>query len=162
MFKLKNTIGSSSFVDAYDVKNTKSILRDWGYYPRDKDIHGFTDNELFDGIKKFQSANNLKIDGIMQPNGETEKKMSELVSFLKEPPIPELKPEMRNQPIPPIPQRKPDIPESDEEAMERLKEKISKQKKLIDYLKKGKVKAGPPLLYEIQKRAWEIMNDKVI
>lgn len=71
MFELKNTISKSSRVDEEDVKNTKSVLRDFGLYPKDKPIESFTDNELFDGIKEFQKIAGVKVDGVMRPKGET-------------------------------------------------------------------------------------------
>lgn len=78
MFELNSTISKSSRVDEDDVKNTKSILRDFGLYPNDKPIEGFTDNELFDGIKDFQKIVGVKVDGVMRPKGETEKKIQQV------------------------------------------------------------------------------------
>ena len=40
----------------------------------------FTDNQMFDGIRKFQKDNGLKIDGIMKPEGETENTINKKIT----------------------------------------------------------------------------------
>ena len=81
MFEFKGTVASSSFVDENDVVKTKSVLQNFGLYPKDSDIHGFTDNEMFDGIKDFQKATGLKVDGVMRPKGETETRIKQVMSI---------------------------------------------------------------------------------
>lgn len=83
MFELNSTISKSSRVDEGDVKNTKSILRDLGFYPNDKPIEGFTDNELFDGIKDFQKIAGVKVDGVMRPKGETESRINQVMNIFE-------------------------------------------------------------------------------
>lgn len=145
-------ISSSSFVDEDDVKNTKSILRDFGLYPKDRGIEGFTDNELFDEIKDFQKIAGLTVDGIIRPQGETEESVNHILFAIKDIPKPPRKPEIENKFQPPVPKEKPDVPENDkEEALERLEERLKVQKKLYDALKKGRIKGGLPFLYELQK-----------
>jgi hypothetical protein len=39
-------------------------------------IDDWTDDATFDGIKKFQQDNDLKVDGFMRPGGPTEQKMN--------------------------------------------------------------------------------------
>lgn len=39
----------------------------------------FSDNQIFDGIRKFQKDNRLKVDGIMKPSGETESFFNKLL-----------------------------------------------------------------------------------
>lgn len=161
MFELKSTISKSSRVDEDDVKNTKTVLRDFGLYPKDKSIEGFTDNEMFDGIKDFQKIAGLKVDGIMRPQGETEESINHVLFSFQDVPKPTRKPETNRDFQPPIPQKKPDIPESDEEILERLKHNIKNQKKLYDFFIKGN-KSMPSLLFELQKRTLEITDDQVI
>lgn len=39
----------------------------------------FSDNQIFDGIRKFQKDNRLKADGVMKPSGETESFFNKLL-----------------------------------------------------------------------------------
>lgn len=57
---------------------TKRALSDLGYYdvPPHRGIDDWTDDATFDGIKKFQQDNDLKVDGFMRPGGPTEQKMN--------------------------------------------------------------------------------------
>lgn len=79
--KLNKTIDcNSADMDEDDVLAVKSSLKDLNYYNEPK--YGMTkipDNEMFDGIKKFQTDNKLKVDGIMKPKGETENKVNEKI-----------------------------------------------------------------------------------
>ncbi len=78
--KLKNVIGETYNVDLNDIEPTKRALNKLGYYKPPS--WGFTeipDNDLFDGIKKFQRANKLTVDGIMKPDGPTLAALNHLV-----------------------------------------------------------------------------------
>ncbi|PCI00619.1 MAG: hypothetical protein COB76_03130, partial [Alphaproteobacteria bacterium] len=159
---LKSTISKFSRVDKDDVKNTKSTLRDFGFYPTEKDIHGFTDNEMFDGIRDFQFANNLNVDGIIRPVGETKNKINDALFAIKKLPLPKRKPKAALKKKPPLPIRKPGVSgDEKEEALERLKERLKMQKKFIDFLRKG-MRGGPLFLYDLNKRTQEILDDQVI
>lgn len=60
-----------SFSD--DVLQVKKSLQGLGYYKEPKyGITEFPDHEMFSSIRKFQKDQNLKIDGILKPNGETQ------------------------------------------------------------------------------------------
>ncbi|PCI00625.1 MAG: hypothetical protein COB76_03170 [Alphaproteobacteria bacterium] len=107
MFELKSAISKSSTVNEEDVKNTKSVLRDFGLYPKDKGIESFTDNELFDGIEKFQKTAGLKVDGVMRPKGETETRTNQVMDNMKTPPKPQENPDVKRKPKPPVPEKKP-------------------------------------------------------
>ena len=62
----------SSFGD--DVLQVKRVLDDLGYYKKPRyGITEYPDKDMFSGIRDFQKDNDLKIDGILKPNGETEK-----------------------------------------------------------------------------------------
>lgn len=67
-------------------------MRDFGLYPKNKSIEGFTDNELFDGIKDFQKIAGVKVDGVMRPKGETESRVNQVMDNMKLPPKPKTKP----------------------------------------------------------------------
>lgn len=57
-----------------DILNIKTVLNDLDYYNRPSiPITPYVDNDLFDGIKNFQRDHDLKVDGVMNPNGETER-----------------------------------------------------------------------------------------
>lgn len=56
-----------------DVVATKKRLSDLGYYSAPEwGISEFPDRALFDGIRDFQDAQGLKVDGMINPGGETE------------------------------------------------------------------------------------------
>lgn len=74
MLSLKSPIGTNYRVDANDLMDTKRALSDLGYYdvPPHRGIDDWTDDATFNGIKRFQQDNGLKVDGFMRPGGPTE------------------------------------------------------------------------------------------
>ncbi len=77
-FKLNGPVGADFNHDPDDVKNAKQALNDLGFFKTPK--YGMTpypDQPLFDGIRGFQKAHGLKVDGIMKPGGETERIMGQ-------------------------------------------------------------------------------------
>ncbi|MGE5502439.1 MAG: peptidoglycan-binding domain-containing protein [Ignavibacteriales bacterium] len=73
-FKLKEPMGASYRVNPGDIVNTKTALTQLGYYkpPKGMGIQPWTDEAMFDGIKRFQKDNGLEVDGFMRPGGPTE------------------------------------------------------------------------------------------
>ncbi|MEO5375662.1 MAG: peptidoglycan-binding protein [Alphaproteobacteria bacterium] len=70
----------NSNVNLDDVWDLKHAMRELGYYqPPDFGMHQYPDDGLFEGIKRFQADNDLEVDGIMKPGGETETTLSQLV-----------------------------------------------------------------------------------
>lgn len=81
MFKLNKELSSTTAdLDYDDVINAKTSLNKIGYYtPNPKlGFNEFTDEDMFSGISKFQKDNKLKVDGVIKPGGETEKKINEV------------------------------------------------------------------------------------
>lgn len=78
MLNLKSPIGTNYRVDLNDLMETKRALSDLGYYdvPPHRGIDDWTDDATFDGIKRFQQDNGLKVDGFMRPGGPTERAMN--------------------------------------------------------------------------------------
>lgn len=78
MLNLKSPVGTNYRVDPNDLMDTKRALSDLGYYdiPPHRGIDDWTDDATFDGIKRFQQDNGLKVDGFMRPGGPTEQKMN--------------------------------------------------------------------------------------
>lgn len=74
LFKLRQPVGTDYNVEPHDTVNIKRALNHLGYYPQlpDGGFGDWVDHEMFDGIRKFQSDNGLKVDGFMRPGGETE------------------------------------------------------------------------------------------
>lgn len=68
---LRSSIGNNLENRPEDVENTKHQFAREGRYKRRVE-NGYIDQELDDAITGFQRDNNLKIDGIMKPGGETE------------------------------------------------------------------------------------------
>jgi len=78
---LKRSIERTSNSDLDDVLKVKTALHGLGFFEvPDYGLTKFPDQPLFKGIKKFQSANGLKRDGIMKPDGETIKTLWNRVS----------------------------------------------------------------------------------
>ena len=60
---------SSSYSSPLDTAKVKYGLNQTGYY--DGDASTIPDQKMIDGVKKFQKDNNLHIDGMLKPEGET-------------------------------------------------------------------------------------------
>ncbi len=78
MFALKNMFSTSNAVETDDLINVKGILNRLGYYmiPPHRGLDDWTDDATFDGLKRFQRDNGLKVDGLMRPGGPTEATMN--------------------------------------------------------------------------------------
>ncbi len=80
-FSLKSTLGRSYNVDLDDTLRTKKTLRSLGHYQTPS--YGMTeypDEQLFDGIKDFQKAHGLHVDGVMKPEGETASRLGKVIN----------------------------------------------------------------------------------
>ena len=79
--KLKKEISETTAdIDADDVINVKTKLKKLGHYEEPEwGLTKISDRQMFDGIRKFQQDNKLQIDGIMKPNGETERTLNKLL-----------------------------------------------------------------------------------
>lgn len=81
MLKLKDWVGRNSEGNQEDVLPVKNNLKSLGYYKEpDYGMTEYPDEEMFNGISNFQKKYNLKVDGIMKPNGETENKLNEVLA----------------------------------------------------------------------------------
>lgn len=83
-FKLHEPMGTNYVVTPSDIMNTKRALNQLGYYdvPPERGIDDWTDHAMFDGIRRFQKSNGLKVDGFMRPGGPTENAINRrLLSF---------------------------------------------------------------------------------
>ena len=73
-YRLKTVLGSSFGSDPDDVWATKQNLKIRGYYRvPEYGMTEYPDRHLFDSIRRFQRDQSLKVDGVMKPNGETER-----------------------------------------------------------------------------------------
>ena len=71
---LKNRIHPDADMDLQDSARTKLALKAAGFLDTpDDQLTEFPDKPMINGVKKFQKANGLKVDGIMDPGGPTEK-----------------------------------------------------------------------------------------
>ncbi|MGJ3260417.1 MAG: peptidoglycan-binding domain-containing protein [Rhodospirillales bacterium] len=80
LLKLADRVDRAAPAHEDDTLQTKAVLKALGHYKTPE--YGMTpypDEPLFDGIKAYQEANNLKVDGVMKPGGETEKSINERV-----------------------------------------------------------------------------------
>jgi len=72
---LSNAVGNNRTNDTNDIRRTKQKLYQLGYFDEDKEEeepNGYITAELDSSIRRFQDHNNLQIDGILLPGGETE------------------------------------------------------------------------------------------
>ncbi len=73
MFNLKQPFGASYSVLGDDVLSMKTALTKTGDYIAPKTgLTPWTDDAVFDGVRKFQKRNGLTVDGIAKPGGPTE------------------------------------------------------------------------------------------
>lgn len=81
---LAQTLASTDDNNVKDTLLVKTALEALGYYFRStaesEELNPFPNEELFEGIKEFQKDNNLKVDRIIKPGGETEKAINESIS----------------------------------------------------------------------------------
>jgi hypothetical protein len=81
---LKRPIGENTRTDPDDVIILKRSLERLGHYQRPEwGLHGYTDDQMFKGIREFQKRNGLSVDGVMQPGGETATAMGPLLASVQ-------------------------------------------------------------------------------
>lgn len=76
--RLRGVIDRAARVDESDTLQTKMALGELGYYRTPG--YGMTpypDEPMFDGIRKYQHDNRLRVDGMMKPGGETESSLNQ-------------------------------------------------------------------------------------
>lgn len=73
---LNKILDFNSAVDPTDVLEVKIYLNQRGLYEiPDYGLTPYPDKQLFSAIKHYQKRKGLKVDGIMKPEGETQKSM---------------------------------------------------------------------------------------
>ena len=84
-FQLTSTLASNATADEDDTVAAKQAFGQLGYYQTPSyGLTPYPDQGLFDGIKKFQKDNDLTVDGVMQPAGETATALGGILSGLGE------------------------------------------------------------------------------
>lgn len=73
MIKINNTIQrDAAHADGNDILNVKKALFRTGDYDiPDYGLTAYPDQQMFSAIKKFQKNNGLKVDGVIETDGET-------------------------------------------------------------------------------------------
>lgn len=72
LFRLNGTVRPDASVDLDDTLRTKSALERLGYYERpDWGLTPWVDSRMMEGIRGFQRDHDLRIDGVIEPDGET-------------------------------------------------------------------------------------------
>lgn len=72
MLRLSQTLGASYPAEEDDVLGMKNALTQLGEYrPKPGGPSRWTDDELFDGMKRFQRKSGLQVDGVARPGGPT-------------------------------------------------------------------------------------------
>jgi hypothetical protein len=85
-FRLKRVLDADSSVDLDDSLRAKKAFRDLGFFKTPRyGITPYPDAPLFDAIRGFQSANGLRRDGIMKPDGETATRLGAVLSARQQP-----------------------------------------------------------------------------
>ena len=78
MFELKRPITRNSKTDLEDTARVKLALTSLGHYDdTETGLSPYADNQFFHSVKAFQKENNLKVDGVINPEGETHTKIKE-------------------------------------------------------------------------------------
>lgn len=90
-FQLNRPLKRDANADLNDVFKVKTVLSDLGHYEvPDWGVTQYPDDGLFKGIKSFQRDHGLKVDGIMNPGGETEQTLSSVLQSVITNPIMDL------------------------------------------------------------------------
>lgn len=78
MFTLKGPVASNSSTDLEDSATIKMALTSLGYYDdTETGLTPYGDRQLFQAVKSFQKDNSLKVDGVIKPDGPTQKTIKE-------------------------------------------------------------------------------------
>ena len=81
LLQLNNPLRRTSSAYPDDVLNTKTALQGVGYYDPPKwGVTPYPDNDMFEGIRAFQKRKGLKVDGYINPGGETEDALSKALT----------------------------------------------------------------------------------
>jgi hypothetical protein len=85
-FRLKRVLDADSSVDLYDSLRAKKAFRELGFFKTPRyGVTPYPDAPLFDAIRGFQSANGLRPDGIMKPDGETATRLGAVLAERQQP-----------------------------------------------------------------------------
>lgn len=99
---LNNILAIDSPAHPDDAKDVKMYLNKKGYYSTPSyGLTPYPDTQLFLAIKDYQSDKNLKSDGVIKPDGETQMSMkhdSATSDYEDEPPIAEIKQQYFDKP----------------------------------------------------------------
>ena len=68
---ISSNVGNNQRSNLEDVISIKKALKSIGLYNGDTEVP-YIDFDMDKGIRNFQKNNNLKIDGLIKPGGETE------------------------------------------------------------------------------------------
>ena len=78
-FILKRVVSQTRARPA-DILNVKRALNRMGFYDvPDYGMTPYADRTMFDGIRRFQRANGLRVDGVMQRGHATERAMNDVL-----------------------------------------------------------------------------------
>lgn len=87
-FSLATSVAENVSTNPRDVMKTKSGLKSLGLYaPPEWGMSEIPDRDMFDGIRAFQRQHDLKVDGVMKPEGPTAQKMDEVLGRHKTEPL---------------------------------------------------------------------------
>lgn len=79
-FQINQPISADRRVQPEDILRTKQALNRLGYYKSQYGLDGgWVDNDMFSGIRQLQKDNGLKVDGVINPEGETSSAMNRLL-----------------------------------------------------------------------------------
>jgi len=80
-FRLKNAIGPAREIAPEDAVAAKTALAEIGHYQiPDFGVTPYPDGTLFEGVRKFQREQGLKVDGLMNPDGPTAQRLDALLA----------------------------------------------------------------------------------
>lgn len=79
---LEESVGNNMSNRPSDVLRAKSTLSSVGVFEmKEPEPHHILTREMDTAIKDFQTSKNLKVDGVMRPGGETERKLIEAAGY---------------------------------------------------------------------------------
>lgn len=84
MFELKTTVAKNAPTDVEDQATIKTAMTVLGHYDdTETGLSPYADTKLFHAVTDFQKDNDLKVDGVIKPDGSTQKTIKEKLGKLK-------------------------------------------------------------------------------
>lgn len=85
-FRLRAAVARSNDLDRVDVLKTKLVLGHLGHFQEPPyGVTEYPDEPMFSALEAFQRRENLEVDGLMRPDGPTERRINQRLTSTHRP-----------------------------------------------------------------------------